>query len=284
MANKILYTPQEVQGLISEGSTIIVDIRDEEDYKENHIPGAVSIPDIFYYLAETSNEGLQEVQEKFKALFCAAGISNDKKVILYEDAFDSRYGGSCRGYWLLSYLGHTDTGILDGGFSAWTEAGNDIDDNIPKPEPSNFELDLREDIIATKEVVLASLSDPSIKLLDNRDRVEWIGKSSSPYGVDFAPRKGRLPGARWMEWYSFMERGAGIPYFKSPEKVRAMCAEYGLYPDDDIIIYCFKGARVSNTFVAMRLAGFKNMRNYFGSWNEWSRDDSLPINAEVLPD
>jgi thiosulfate/3-mercaptopyruvate sulfurtransferase len=284
MANQILYSPEEVQSLISTGNTVIVDIRDEEDYKENHIPGAVSIPDIFYYLAETSNEGLQEVQEKFKALFSAAGISKDKTVIIYEDAFDSRYGGSCRGYWLLSYLGHADTGILDGGFSAWLEAGFSVDDKIPNPEPANFELNLCEDIIATKEVVLASLSDPSIKLLDNRDRVEWVGKSSSPYGVDFAPRKGRLPGARWMEWYTFMERGAGIPYFKSPEKVRAMCAEYGLYPDDDIIIYCFKGARVSNTFVAMRLAGFKHMRNYFGSWNEWSRDDSLPINAEVLPD
>ena len=284
MANQILYTPSEVVSLISKGNTVVVDIRDEEDYKENHIPGAVNIPDIFYYLAETSNEGLQEVQDKFKALFCAAGVSNDKKVILYEDAFDSRYGGSCRGYWLLSYLGHTDTGILDGGYSAWTEAGNNVDNKIPNPEPSNFELKLREDIIATKEVVLASLSNPSIKLLDNRDKVEWVGKSSSPYGVDFAPRKGRLPGARWMEWYSFMERGAGIPYFKSPEKVRAMCAEYGLYPDDDIIIYCFKGARVSNTFVAMRLAGFMNMRNYFGSWNEWSRDDKMPINAEVYPD
>ena len=123
MADKILYSPEEVQNLISKGNAVVVDIRDEEDYKENHIPGAVSIPDIFYYLAETSTEGLHEVQEKFKALFCAAGISADKAVIIYEDAFDSRYGGSCRGYWLLSYLGHPDTGILDGGFSAWLEAG-----------------------------------------------------------------------------------------------------------------------------------------------------------------
>jgi len=284
MTNKILYSPKDVQGLISEGNTVVVDIRDEEDYKENHIPGSVSIPDIFYYLAETSNEGLKEVQEKFKALFSAAGITDDKKVIIYEDTFDSRYGGSCRGYWLLTYLGHLDTGILDGGFSAWLEEGLTVDNNTPAPETSNFELNLREDIIATKDVVLASLQDCSIKLLDNRDKVEWVGKSSSPYGVDFAPRKGRLPGARWIEWYSFMERGSGIPYFKSPEKVRALCAEYGLYPDDDIIIYCFKGARVSNTFVAMRLAGFKHLRNYFGSWNEWSRDEKLPINDEVLPD
>lgn len=284
MADKILYSPEEVQNLISKGNTVVIDIRDEEDYQDSHIPGSVSIPDVFYYLAETSNEGLQEVQDKFQALFSAAGVTSDKTVIIYEDAFDTRYGGSCRGYWLLTYLGHPDTGILDGGFSAWTEAGLAVDNEIPNPEPSNFELNIRKDIIATKEVMLASLDNPNVKLLDNRDRVEWVGKSSSPYGIDFAPRKGRIPGARWIEWYNFMERTGEIPYFKSPEKIRALCAEYGLYPDDDIILYCFKGARVSNTFVAMRLAEFKNLRNYFGSWNEWSRDDNLPINDEVFPD
>jgi thiosulfate/3-mercaptopyruvate sulfurtransferase len=283
MANKILYSPKEVQSLISKGNTVIVDIRDEKEYKKSHIPGAVSIPEIFTFLAETTDEGLKKVQEKFQGLFSAAGIDANKTVIIYEGAFDKRYGASCRGYWFLTYLGHPNTGILDGGFSAWTAAGFTVDDKIPTPKAANFELKIHDDIIATKDEVLASLSNPNIKLLDNRDRVEWTGESSSPYGVDFAPRKGRLPGARWIEWYNFMEREEGLPYFKSPEKVRALCAEYGLYPDDDIIIYCFKGARVSNTFVAMKLAGFKHLRNYLGSWNEWSRDDKLPINAELLP-
>jgi thiosulfate/3-mercaptopyruvate sulfurtransferase len=282
MTNKILYSPQELQNLISKNNTVVVDIRDEKDYEKNHIPGAVSIPDIFFFLAETTDEGLKEFQDKFQVQFSAAGITDDKKVVIYEDALDKRYGGSCRGYWFLTYLGHPDTGILDGGFAAWKEAGLAVDDKIPNPEPSNFELNIHPEILATKDEVLASLQNPNIKLLDNRDRVEWIGESSSPYGVDFTPRKGRLPGARWIEWYNFMEREDGMPYFKSPEKVRALCAEYGLYPDDDIIIYCFKGARVSNTFIAMKLAGFKHLRNYLGSWNEWSRDDKLPINDEVL--
>ena len=284
MTNKVLYSPDEVSNLISKGNVVIVDIREEEDYQKSHIPGAVSIPDIFFYLAETTDEGLKELQNKFQALFSAAGITSDKTVIIYEDAFDKRYGASCRGYWFLSYLGHPDTGILDGGYAAWNEAGLPVDDKIPTPEPSNFRLNIHNEILATKDEVLTSLDNPNVKLLDNRDREEWTGKSSSPYGVDYAPRKGRLPGARWIEWYNFMERTEGLPYFKSPEKVRALCAEYGLYPDDDIIIYCFKGARVSNTFVALQLAGFKHIRNYLGSWNEWSRDDKLPINDEVLPD
>ena len=61
-----------------------------------------------------------------------------------------------------------------------------------------------------------------------------------------------------------------------------ICTKRGFHPDDDIIIYCFKGARASNTLVAMKMAGFKKIRNYYGSWNEWSRDMTLPIDDKVL--
>jgi len=79
-----------------------------------------------------------------------------------------------------------------------------------------------------------------------------------------------------------MESSDNIQHFKSPEQVRALCAQAGLYPDDDIIIYCFKGARATNTYIALKLAGFKHVRNYYGSWNEWSRNASLPVMAVKL--
>ena len=48
-------------------------------------------------------------------------------------------------------------------------------------------------------------------------------------------------------------------------------------PETPVVIYCFKGAHSSNTLVALEEAGIRNVRIYFGSWNEWSRDPSLPI-------
>ena len=59
-------------------------------------------------------------------------------------------------------------------------------------------------------------------------------------------------------------------------------AEKNITPDKNIIIYCFKGARASNTFIALKRAGFNNTTNYFGSWNEWSRDAALPIDDKKL--
>jgi len=284
MQNKILYSPKELQKLAGEGKVVIIDVRDIEEYAKDHIPGAVNIPDMFYELSMTTEEGLREMTDHFKRLFSEAGVSKDKMAVLYEDSLDTRYGGSCRGYFQLSYMGHENVGILDGGLVNWKKAGLPTNDEVVTPAPTAFVPIINDSIMATKDTMKKALENPDIKLLDDRDKEEWIGESSSPYGVDFAPRKGRIPGAKWIEWYDFMETddSNSISHFKSPEAIREICAKRGFYPDDDTIIYCFKGARASNTYVAMKMAGFKKIRNYYGSWNEWSRDMSLPIDDKVL--
>ena len=284
MSNKILYTPKEAQKLANEGKAVIIDVRDTKDYAVDHIPGAVSIPDMFYELSMTTEDGLREMTNKFKKLFSEAGISKDKLAILYEDNLNTRYGGSCRGYFQLTYMGHENVGILDGGFVDWKRDDLPTNDEVVTPVPTIFTPNIKDSIMVTKDSMVKALDNSAIKLLDNRDKVEWTGESSSPYGVDYAPRKGRIPGAKWIEWYDFMEADDSgyVSHFKSPEAIREICAKVGLHPEDDIIIYCFKGARASNTYVAMMMAGFKKIRNYYGSWNEWSRDMSLPIDNTVL--
>ena len=279
---KVLYTPSEVKELMSKDLVTLIDVRDEELYEKLHIQGSVNVPNVFYFLSRSTENGLSELYQKFTNLFSKAGVTNDKKVIVYEDSLDNRYGGSCRGYWLLKHFGHPDVGILDGGLTSWNEAGFSLEPGVITPKSSDFSVNPQNSIMATKDDVEAVLSDSSVKLLDVRDKNEWVGESSSPYGIDFAPRKGRIPGAKWIEWYNFMDRSLAIPTFKSPEQIQEICAEQDIYPDSDIIIYCFKGARASNTYVALKEAGFKNIRNYFASWDEWSRIPELPIDEKSL--
>jgi len=282
---KILYSPQEVYSLLQKKAVVIIDVRDTEFFEEEHIPGAVNAPDIFYYLSETTPEALLELQQKFKAVLSEIGVSGQEKVILYEASMDSRYGSSCRGYWLLSYLGHPDAGVLNGGFVAWAAAGLPVESGSPMTTFSEFALAPKPGLLATKEEVLQAINDQTTILLDDRDSEEWVGDSSSPYGIDYAPRKGRLPGARWIEWYEFMDQSTPIPVFKPASDIQALCqTQHHLKPDDDIIIYCFKGARASNTYVALKEAGFEHVKVYFGSWNEWSRDAALPIDEEKYTD
>ena len=278
----VLLSPDELAARQAAGSIVVIDTRDPQAYASGHIPGAFNLRDIFTFLATSSPEGLRQLKDSFASQFGAIGLSGAEAAVLYEDAMHTGYGQSCRGYYLLTWLGYPQVHVLNGGFSAWKAAGLPTSTEVPQVAPKAFPTDLQQaDVMLTKEDVQAAIGTDKV-LLDVRDIDEWIGESSSPYGKDFAPRKGRLPGARWIEWYRFMKPGPHGPVIKSPAEVRAECATAAISAADDIYLYCFKGARASNTYLALKQAGFDKVRLYFGSWNEWSRDPRLPIDAAVL--
>jgi thiosulfate/3-mercaptopyruvate sulfurtransferase len=273
----VLITPAQLLALQQSGPVVVIDTRDADAYAAGHIEGAVNLREVFTFLATSTPEGLQQLKDSFAASLGAAGLSGKETAVFYEDAMNSGYGQSCRGYYLLAWLGYPDVKVLNGGFSTWKAAGLPVSTTPAVPVPATFPADLTmADVMLTTEDVAAALHTDTV-LLDVRDVDEWIGDSSSPYGRDFAPRKGRLPGARWVEWYRFMKPSPQGPVFKSPDEVKAECASVGVSPEDTVYLYCFKGARASNTFLALKQAGFADVRMYFGSWNEWSRIDSLPI-------
>jgi thiosulfate/3-mercaptopyruvate sulfurtransferase len=275
----VLISPAELAALMASEPVVVIDTRDADTYAAGHIPGAVNLREIFTFLATSTAEGLTELKGTFAKHFGAVGLSGAETAVFYEDALNSGYGQSCRGYYLLTWLGYPKIKVLNGGYSAWKASGMTVSTEAATPAPATFPADLTmADVMLTKDDMLAAvLAQGDTVLLDVRDIDEWIGDSSSPYGRDYAPRKGRIPGAKWLEWYRFMKPSTQGPMIKSPDEVKAEAATAGISTDDTVYLYCFKGARASNTFLALKQAGFSDVRMYFGSWNEWSRDPALPI-------
>ncbi len=274
----ILISPAQLEQMSESLPTVIIDTRSPEAYAAGHIPGAVNLHDIFTFLATSSKEGLEELRGKFAEAFGAAGLSGEEMAVIYEDSMNTGFGQSCRGYFLLQFLGYPKAAILHGGYQAWLAEDLPTSTDVPTPQAKPFPVDeTAASVMLTKDDMLAALDSSDIVKLDVRDVDEWVGTSSSPYGVDFCPRKGRIPGAVWLEWYRMMKPGEEVPVFKSKEELQAECATVGISPESTVYLYCFKGARASNTFVALKEAGVKDVRLYFGSWNEWSRDPELPI-------
>jgi thiosulfate/3-mercaptopyruvate sulfurtransferase len=273
----VLVDPAELQNLMATEAVVVIDTRDPDTYARGHVPGAVNVRDIFTYLATTDPDGIETLNDKFASLFSAAGLSGKETAVLYEDAMNTGFGQSCRGYFILSYLGYPKIKVLHGGYQAWVGAGLPVSTEPALPVAATFPALPTGDILVDKDMMLAAIKSGSATLLDVRDVDEWIGTSSSPYGPDFCPRKGRIPGARWIEWYRLMKPGADGPVFKSSDEVLAECLTVGIAPDTPVIVYCFKGARASNTYLILKEAGIRDVKIYFGSWNEWSRDPALPI-------
>jgi thiosulfate/3-mercaptopyruvate sulfurtransferase len=276
--SQVLITPADLAAFATSEPVVIIDTRDPASYAAGHLPGAVNIHEIFTYLATSTPEGFAELREKFADAFGKAGLSGKETAVIYEQSMNTGFGQSCRGYFLLAFLGYPKIKVLHGGFAAWTAAGLPVSTEVPTPVPAEFPIDMAAgDVIIDAPAMLAAVSDDAIAKLDVRDVDEWIAESSSPYGKDYCPRKGRIPGAKWLEWYRMMKPTAEGPRFKSSAEILAECATVGISPETPVYLYCFKGARASNTFVALKEAGVKDVRMYFGSWNEWSRDPSLPI-------
>ena len=278
MTDNILISPAHLEQMMNSLPTVIIDTRAPELYEAGHIPGAVNIHDIFTFLATSSKEGMQELQSKFAEAFGKAGLSGDEIAVIYEESMDTGFGQSCRGYFLLQFLGYPKAAVLHGGYDAWLAEDLPTTTAVPLVEPKTFPIDdSAASIMLTQEDMLESLEHDEIIKLDVRDVDEWVGTSSSPYGIDFCPRKGRIPGAVWIEWYRMMKPGEQVQVFKTREEIQAECDTVGINADTPVYLYCFKGARASNTFIALKEAGVKDVRMYFGSWNEWSRNPELPI-------
>ena len=281
--DKTLVSASQLDAMMKSEKTVIIDTRDPEEYAKGHIPGAVNVRDIFSYLATSDEAGMEELNAKFAKLLGDAGLSGAETAVIYEDAMNNGYGQSCRGYFLLKYLGYDKVCVLHGGLKAWTDAGMELSTDAATPTAKEFPMQVNEKMMVTTEQMFASLAHPEVVKLDVRDLDEWMGESSSPYGVDYAPRKGRIPDAVLIEWYAMMKPHGAVPMFKSNEEILEIAKSVGIEKETPVIIYCFKGARASNTLVALNEAGIMDTSIYFASWNEWSRDESLPI-EEGAPD
>lgn len=283
MTDTPLLSPADVASLVETSPCVVIDTRDPDSYAAGHIPGAVNLHDIFTYLATSSPEGIAELKGKFEEAFGAAGLSGEETAIIYEQSMNTGFGQSCRGYFLLQYLGYPKVAVLHGGLDAWTAADMPLSTDAVEAEAKSFPSSQSGmSLMMDAGDMLAAVDDEGVVKLDVRDIDEWIAESSSPYGKDFCPRKGRIPGAKWIEWYRMMKPTATGPMIKSKSEVLAECATVGITPETPVALYCFKGARASNTYLALKEAGVKDVKIYFGSWNEWSRDTKYPI-EEGLP-
>jgi thiosulfate/3-mercaptopyruvate sulfurtransferase len=165
---------------------------------------------------------------------------------------------------------------MDGGWASWVKAGYPVSEELPNSVEGSFTVNWNDELWADKSNVVHALKDENVILVDVRDDEEWRAETSSPYGKDFAPRMGRIPKAVHLNWKELMYVEDNITHLRSGSEVSKICEKKDIKNDKNIIVYCFKGARASNSLIALKRAGF-NVKNYFASWNEWSRDFELPI-------
>ena len=95
-----------------------------------------------------------------------------------------------------------------------------------------------------------------------------------------AARGGAIPGAVHLEWTNNLDSNG---FFKSADELKQMYAERGISPEKEIIPHCQGGYRSAHTYLALRLIGYPDVRNYLGSWGEWGNRTDFQSNTRLNP-
>lgn len=266
LLDTFLVEPETLLATFKELDGLIIDARSPEAYAAGHIPGAISVSTYDYFVPNTKPEGMRAFANQAALLYGAAGITLDTPLIVYDDDTGVRVAREC---WLLEYLGHRHVRLLHGGLNAWQQSGGPISTTSTVSTPQQFEIQYSSAGFVAADSLVADLNHPKRVVIDVRDELEHDGLDHTAC----CERRGHVPGAVWIHWSEFLERGR----FKSGEAIRALLQSRGIREDDELAPYCHRGARSANTYWALRLAGYAQVRNYIGSWHEWSARSELPL-------
>jgi thiosulfate/3-mercaptopyruvate sulfurtransferase len=246
---------------------------DPKLYAAGHIPGAVG----WDWTTQLQDQLKRDIisKENFESLNSEAGIKNSDTIVIYGD---SSNWFAAYGFWLYKIYGHKDVRLLNGGRAKWlNEEGAPLVTEVPKFAKSQYKASAVDSSLRAKVSEIFTATEKKAPLVDVRSPDEFTGKIIAPPGMsETAQRAGHVPGATSIPWST-----AVTPEntFKSADELRAIYLDQKrLDPGKATIAYCRIGERSSHTwFVLKYLLGFKDVKNYDGSWTEYGNLIGVPI-------
>lgn len=266
---------------------VVLDIRSKkidgesrEAYERGHIPCAVH-SDYVKGGWRTKVDGVPGMVpgvEQLESLIGGLGIGNGTQVVIAHLGADAKSVSSAtRVYWTLKFLGHDRVSILDGGTLGYGKEGlRALVSGAVTRDPRSFTARLRPELLAGRdEVTLAAAGGAT--LVDYRRADEYLGITRNGK----TKRPGTLPGARNLplEWLTLDNGGR----FRSAGSLRQLMTVAGVDPGAEQIAFCNTAHNASlGWFVASELLGNPRVRLYDGSMAEWSRNEDLPVERQVM--
>lgn len=261
-----LIEVQELQERI-EGleSTVLIDVRKPIYFANGHIEGAVNI--WRDQITDTSYNygGMMATKEQMESLLSGLGVKSSDTLILYDAKGNV---DAARLWWILKYYGHQQVRLLNGGLKAWESIGGKLVSSDSKRGVSeyNFLEEVNPEIHASISQVKSSFGSSEQIILDTRSEEEFSG-SIKKKG---AARSGAIPHSVNLDWSAAVNYD-GDHRFRSINELKKIYGELGIDSNSKVITYCHSGVRSAHTlFVLQELLGYSSVKNYDGSWTEWS--------------
>jgi len=255
----VLISTNALHQILNDPNLVLIDARSFKEYSEAHIPGAVNLDLFAFHWFDTTKKGIESFNAQTKELFSFVGVTNEKKVVFYDDISGIL---AARGVWMLLYFSHPQVFMLDGGLNKWKNKNLPTETKSNAFKPAKFSGKVNSKIIVGFEYIKANLDQ--LTIVDARTKEEYDGT------IVRSANAGHIPGSINIDWN---ENIANDGTLKNEKELSEL---YQFSKDDEIVTYCHGAYRAANTFLALKKIGFKNIRVYLGSWGEWGNKLDLP--------
>lgn len=267
----VLVSPKTAKEIIEKDENVVViDVRPKSKFLIGNVEGSYNLwrPDMESQDGRYGElAGMRASREEMEKVLNKMGVEEDSTLVLLGEGLDEY-----RLWWLLDLYGMENVKIVDGGFNALKSEGVKVSFG-KEPEAKtggDFHFTSEEDkpTLALFDDVKKAVEDKNTVLIDARPEEEYSGKVQKKG----AYAKGKIPGAVWIEWTEAMNDDMTM---KSYDELVALFESKGVTPDKNVIAYCQSAAKSSHTtFVLRELLGYPEVKNYDGSWIEWSYEVS----------
>ena len=254
----IISASDVAQYMGTEG-VVIVDMQSPEEYAVSHLEGAVNIPSSDLVI-NVPVQNMLTSKKKIETIMGENGISNDTQVI----AYDTDRMSAARLLWTLFMYGFENVQVVNGGFDAIKAAGLPVGTTVPDITAATFTAgDPSAEWNVDMKRIREQVDTPSegVILLDVRSEEEYLAEGKIPSAV--------------MRNFTECYREDGTLY--PGELTRIHFKEAGIYPENEIIIYCRSSFRAAPVFLQLYEAGYRNIKLYDGAFLEWTSHADNPV-------
>ena len=256
----MIISTSNLDSILNDSKTLIIDTRSFKEYSAGHIPGAVNLDLFAFHWIDTSKNGIENFNKQGQMLLSFAGVDEEKKIVFYDDVSGML---AARGVWLLMYFSHQDVVMLDGGIKKWEKENREIETKPNGFKPTTFTGKPNSSLITGFENIYKKLEN--LVILDSRSVGEYNGT------IVRAAKNGHIPNSINVDWSNNLKEDGT---FKEDSELNKI---YEFPKDSEIVTYCQGAYRAANTFLVLKKLGFENVRVYLGSWGEWGNRLELPV-------
>ena len=224
---ELLVDTDWLQQHLDDPKVRVIDCDPIDAYRRAHVQGAVGLP-VHQFLKDSADSIHVMPPDQFAALMGRLGVENDTTVVTY-DAAGSLH--AARVWWVLSYYGHTNVRVLNGGWQKWFAEGRPASLQPAAIAQTSYTPAANPDLLCTLDYAKSCVEREGVALLDVRSDGEWTGENARGNA-----HSGHVPGSVHLEWLNFMTRDEPR-VFKPASELRAMLAEVGVTPEQEVVTY-----------------------------------------------